>query len=372
MKITPSKSTIKVVSLNVLILFTIINVLIWIVPIQRYVKGIVNLAQLNISHKYKLPNYENIDWAKNHFAEMKLLKMNYASYVGWRHENAKFSTITIDGPYNQRSTVNHSKDAAQKVYFFGGSTIWGTGSDDANTIPSLYSKFSGLHTENFAESGYSSHQSLMMLIRLLQDGHKPQLVVFYDGANDIPQKCNSQSSPHVHAAENRIASTMREASNASYSFTFLFSPFLKLAKSLARGVFGESDKSLWYDCSTNLSKAEKVADNLLNDWRMAALLTESYGGKFLGILQPIAYTSKTRLSHLSLMESRGNQYDAVYPIVQRKMTGDKRFVDLTDLLDRDEYLYIDYCHLSPNGNRIMAHAIHEAVSEHYPDVVRMH
>jgi hypothetical protein len=35
------------------------------------------------------------------------------------------------------------------------------------------------------------------------------------------------------------------------------------------------------------------------------------------------------------------------------------FYDLVSILDGDEYFYIDECHLSPNGNRLVAARIAE-------------
>jgi hypothetical protein len=43
------------------------------------------------------------------------------------------------------------------------------------------------------------------------------------------------------------------------------------------------------------------------------------------------------------------------------------FVDLRHALDYDEYIYIDWCHLSPNGNEIIARQITEAVTRRRGD-----
>jgi hypothetical protein len=32
-------------------------------------------------------------------------------------------------------------------------------------------------------------------------------------------------------------------------------------------------------------------------------------------------------------------------------------LNLTDAFDRDEYIYIDFCHVSPNGNKIITRRI---------------
>ena len=71
------------------------------------------------------------------------------------------------------------------TWFFGGSTMAGSGVDDLNTIPSLYSKLTNENVINFGVPGWNSRQSLNLLINLLSAGYKPSKVIFYDGINEI-------------------------------------------------------------------------------------------------------------------------------------------------------------------------------------------
>jgi hypothetical protein len=38
------------------------------------------------------------------------------------------------------------------------------------------------------------------------------------------------------------------------------------------------------------------------------------------------------------------------------------FMDLRGALDRNEYIYIDWCHLSPNGTQIVAARMSEGIA----------
>ena len=49
-----------------------------------------------------------------------------------------------------------------------------------------------------------------------------------------------------------------------------------------------------FDCDSNPKKVEKIAENLLADWKMAEQLVTSYGGRFVGLLEPNVIFSKTR------------------------------------------------------------------------------
>jgi hypothetical protein len=92
---------------------------------------------------------------------------------------------------------------------------------------------------------------------------------------------------------------------------------------------------------------------------MARKLIEAHGGRFIGILQPVAHFSETRKDHIHLADIQRKQYEAVYPLIRTAMAGRPGLHDFTGILDRDEYIYIDFCHVSPNGNRLVAQKIVE-------------
>ena len=45
------------------------------------------------------------------------------------------------------------------------------------------------------------------------------------------------------------------------------------------------------------------------------------------------------------------------------MAGRPGLYDFTGVLDHPEYIYIDFCHLSPNGNRYVAQKLVEVLGE---------
>jgi hypothetical protein len=116
-----------------------------------------------------------------------------------------------------------------------------------------------------------------------------------------------------------------------------------------------------FACHSDGARAQQIADNLIQDWDVARRLVESYGGRFIGVLQPVTYASDTKLEHLQLSDVQRRQFQAVYPLIQKKMQGQPGLFDLTGVLDRKEYLYVDFCHLSPNGNRYVAQRLVEVL-----------
>ena len=57
------------------------------------------------------------------------------------------------------------------------------------------------------------------------------------------------------------------------------------------------------------------------------------------------------------------QYEVVYPLIKSKMTDQPGLYDFTDVLDKPEYIYIDFSHVSPNGNRYVAERILKTLNE---------
>lgn len=77
-----------------------------------------------------------------------------------------------------------------RVAFFGGSTMFGVGQRDEHTIPSAVARVaeeSGIPLEvhNYGLPGWVSWQELQYLERLLARGERYDLVVFYDGFNEL-------------------------------------------------------------------------------------------------------------------------------------------------------------------------------------------
>jgi hypothetical protein len=359
------RPAVKIVAINALVLFVMFNGVIWAICLATSIRNVFASEQA-ISRrddlvKAKLPNYASVDWALTHFSELISLKASYVSYIEWRRKSFEGRTITITGPYGQRSTVGRADATKPSVYFFGGSTMWGTGADDAHTIPSEFAQLSGLRVDNFGETAFTAHQSLMLLIQLLQDGHRPNTVVFYDGVNEVAHKCRIELTPWSHAYEHRISSAFEER---AFDLQYLVRPLMALAKDVSSALFARmrSGRS-WYNCDSDPAKAQRIADNLIEDWAIARRLVESYNGKFIGVLQPVAFFSNTRLDALELDNSQRKQYQAVYPLIKAKMMDRRGLFDFTDVMDKPEYIYIDFCHVSPNGNRYVAERILKSLND---------
>lgn len=104
------------------------------------------------------------------------MKTEYKSFISWRRKLYVSKYTNIKGQYQNRISTNEGID--NSVWFFGGSTVWGTGVSDDNTIPSFFAKISGERVSNFGETGWSTRQSLNQLINLIGDGKNPKAIIF--------------------------------------------------------------------------------------------------------------------------------------------------------------------------------------------------
>jgi lysophospholipase L1-like esterase len=343
----------KLIAVNLLVTFVLFNLAYWSLPAWYLLRNVLASTEAADDSRARLPNYANVTWATQHYRELRQLKSDYKSFIGWRRKPFQGETINIGGRYAQRRTINDGTNKSNKVYFFGGSAIWGSGVRDDGTIPSQLAATTGFWSENFGESDYTAHQDLMLLIQLLQDGHRPDIVVFYDGVNDVETKCRTELTPNSHGREAVIDRLLKDTPPAT-TFAHYFAPLWHVATRIKSSVT-RAVASAAFDCDSKPEKATKIAENLVSDWQMAKRLVESYGGRFVGVLQPVLYFSRTRSDQLPHdSDVRIAQFQAVYPLMEQLMAEDGGFHNLVRALDVDDYVYVDFCHLSPNGNRLIA------------------
>jgi lysophospholipase L1-like esterase len=316
----------------------------------------------------ELPNYVGVPWAATHFREFGQLTEAYQPYQGWRRRPFAGETINIDTEGVRRTWLDPAGAPTRTIAFFGGSTTWGTGADDAHTLPSMFARLRPeFRAYNFGESGHTAHQNLNFLIKQLTDGLVPDVVVFYNGGNDIAQ-CRIGLGSLRHVKTPALARALdRQGADDPESYLSLFYPAQAFLESAAQSVavrfLGRERQR--FDCHLDAAKAASIARALLWDWTAAKRLVEGYGGRFVAALQPTAFSSRTRTDHLRLPADVAAQYQAVYPLIVEQLERDfadllPNFLDLRTAYDRDAYIFIDADHVSPEGNAIIA----ERISEH--------
>jgi hypothetical protein len=255
------------------------------------------------------------------------------------------------------------------VVFTGGSAMWGFGVNDENTIPAHFAKIAKgrYRAINLGELSYNAFQGFLFLKLQIINGLRPDIVVSYDGVNDVASLRRGLG-PFSHNREDQIRAVMKgqDRKNAeALSFSHFFLNPLKLFISIKL-----KHKDETYDLSQE--RIEQTAKALLESWLSTKDLAEKNSADFIAVLQPNAAIGNPYLKHLKFdKEEKRNRltYSRLfYPVVLKLLQAPEyqelshHVIVLTDAFDREEFIYIDFCHVSPNGNKIIAAKIYNYIT----------
>ncbi|HYG00988.1 MAG TPA: SGNH/GDSL hydrolase family protein [Chryseosolibacter sp.] len=350
--------TIKFILINLISFAVLLALINW--GCGLYLKSIDKKAQ-----RENLPNYSSDHaYATKVFHDYNSIQHQYEPFVGWRCKPYKGETTTVGEhgfrihPASNKTTTSETKTA----WFFGGSTMWGEGSDDNHTIPALFNKdLPEYQVKNFGQLAYNSRQELDALISSYSKGDRANLVIFYDGVNDAAFLCPKEIS---ELPAHRLVPMYRDK---------LYTGKAKLAKEIVAKIFFDNILTLVYrnqrqsespyDCVSNPKKAEQIAEIMMRNWELAHEIVSNRGGRFMAILQPAAFIGNPQLDHLELDPDLGQNFEAVYKNFKKKIKERNHpwIFDLSDKFDGEQRIYIDFCHVSPNGNEIIAKEISRLV-----------
>lgn len=333
-----------------------------------------------------LSPYIQKKWANDYFIEFHALEQQYTEFLGWSRKKFKGDYINIDSvgirkSWNQIPSLQNLNNKQKSIFLFGGSTLWGTGARDDYTIPSILAKkLSGsnyrFEVTNFGESGYVFMQSIIKLILLLKDGERPDYVIFYQGVNDVYlsyQGANKVQMINTKIFRDNLVSNkeiinkkelrkkIREISEGNWSrihksFNSLYNLFFP-----AEGIFTEEASNY------NDLELEKLANEGVKKVFDAAVLLEKiskmYNFEYLIFWQPVIFIEKNINEEESSSDIRikdknlEKYYQLFYEKIKEKEISN--FYDISGALkNRNKTLYIDFCHLSEEGTRIVADKIY--------------
>ena len=310
-----------------------------------------------VNAKSRRASLEDTELARKIYREDGQLRTRYEPYVAWTRRPFAGETTTINDAGNRVTPAPGDREGsvAGHVRFFGGSTMWGTGVDDRNTIPAHFNALHpGYAVENHGEAGYISRQGLARVIDLYERGEPMDLVIFYDGCNDLYTLCREDVTLTGHREQAKMARILTKSSAVADG---LVGSTLEVARAIAQELgLGEDEPGVL--CPDDPEFAQRVAETMVNNWRIARHVTQLAGGEFHAFLQPVATLGSPNTEYLG-DRTRGRRarcYLTVYPLVQKiiREEGEDWMHDLTDAFDVEEYLYIDSCHVNARGNEIIA------------------
>lgn len=317
----------------------------------------------NISHPNA--NSETVAFAKE---VINFREYSYSPFIGWKASQVNGDLINVDDK-GRRRTVSLDQDYkyGSTIHLFGGSTMWGYGVADDHTIPSHLSNINGIRTINYGEQAYNSRQELNLLLNHLADIEQGDVIVFYDGVNDVYHNCKSTNSVSGHAREYAFKEAIKAKENRLDTSDYLAKIFLQ--SNINRLLLSLQDVPLSRgssvvraaDVCTSDDSAKKVAEFLVQSWSLMSLLAIEKGVIPLCVLQPSPYTLGKPVH--AKYPRYGDQIEAVYPLIREKAKDLECFVDLSHVFEEDVYTD-SCCHVTSKGNEIVSRAIWSEIKGH--------
>lgn len=378
----------RIIALNVcamaLLLFVVNAMAALVFDIRTLLKsdtGPSEQANRKIERSYSLAPYKDKDLGYRILGEVEIMGTEYQSFTGWSRKPYQGKTTTVNAAGDRQHTLPAGRPSGI-VRLFGGSAMWGRGATDDGTIPALINQlFPTHHVYNHGEAGFTSRQSLARLINLANQGEELGTVVFYDGVNDVFNHCWEDGGLNTHGRARHIQrlldgnvqndTLLGRLEKTSLGPVFLTETY-KLLLSARAYLFPDRNASRQSitaksRCQNDLSHARRAAATLIENWKLAKSIVQSRGGKFIGILQPVIYVGRPSAAHVTGAQRWSHleaDYKTVYPLIQSELRGISAewAADFTGVFDVDVPLYIDFCHVTETGNRLVATRIANKLS----------
>jgi hypothetical protein len=276
----------------------------------------------------------------------------FEPWLGFKEKARRSTYVNVSALGTRFNNANDNPDDKTEgsIWFFGGSTTFGYGVADSETIPAQLESLIKQPVINFGSAFYYSAQETFMLSSLLKSGFKPSAVIFLDGLNE---RCN------LEFYQTEFSRLFSKAQTYNWDPTEIFRPLFNIAKKLEHKIGIRSphaDKSYSHECESRgktLSLSYVMAGNFTE--RMA--ICKQYSLKCHVFIQPFAGVHGLHQDYEML------------PPENRKYFSDK-FSDLspiwkehgalfvTDALDSlHEHAYVDGVHYTATAGGLIAKAI---------------
>ncbi len=369
--------------------FAGITVLLCLLLMEFGLRGIRRLAGSSppdVHLASRLSIYGGESWAHELFDELNadILRHRFVAdpFRGWRmvEYEGKWTHANPEGVRATWAPPGRVNSTAAKLWIFGGSTTWGFGARDDQTLPSWVSRLAHkqgrpLQVTNYGTLAYTLMQEIAHLVQLLKQGERPDLVVFYDGVNDV-YASYARGTPGSVIDVLGTLETRRELTPLQQVRTGFLrfaqdhsalyqSVTILAAKGSPRPPVSETGAG--WDEAALLDLAHGIAEHHMECLHLVEQLARAYDFDFLSFWQPVTFTETTlhpeeqtdpRVSD----EGLGLLHRQVRDRLQE--LAPDRLHDVSMALEsRSDPVYLDYCHVSEDGNRLLAEIIWESIKD---------
>ncbi len=355
---------------------------------ERYFDPPANRTLVADDRRANLPAYDGVDYDPRTLLEevRKSDRAVYQPYTMWKRRPYRGEYTTIDVNGLRRTVGNSSESDALQVWMFGGSTVWGVGAPDHETIPSQLAKLLNAtlgieaNVRNLGERGFVSTQEVIYLMRELQAGNRPDVVLFYDGVNDAAAVSLWPEFPGAHVSFDTVRDRFEAINNDDGLGSFVRSTGLYRASRIVldrlEGDPFERDGIIVYASDDDEPNyrwlAERGVDLWLDNARVVEGLAQTFDftplmffqpglwseGKPLDVSEEMLLTTEMEFASLkTIMRVRAEMAS----ILDTRLTGSRASNSISNLnglfTDTSSPVYIDYVHVTGRGNEVATERI---------------
>lgn len=292
----------------------------------------------------------------------KDLQYEYAPWVTYREKARTGKFVNVD-PAGFRSDGRPASlsDSGKKIFLFGGSTMFGYGVADNETIAAHLQRLmdkrlpgEGWRAFNFGRGGYYSTQETALFQDLLRQGFKADRVVFFDGLNE------GKRFPHYSQDLASYFETHNYRKDGLFSDWVKTLPLYWISTHYLGRIFLTTPPG-----QKDFTEVESSRNELVFNREVSRALGRQYGVEVHHVLQPVPGFRNAFAKH-----PRQNREAPLNwtPFLIRKMTLQEETYrsngdgSLADAFSNFPGLpFVDDVHYSAEANRLLAEGLYNLV-----------
>jgi hypothetical protein len=296
------------------------------------------------------------------------------------YENSNTECGTANLKDGLRITTNQPNNPIHQIMMFGGSTVWGTGSSDRNTIPSILQRRVNLKSNLYSVKNYgfiavTTQQQLNKLKTI--SVNKGDIVIFYDGGNDLWHGAvygNPKGSIIGYNEANFFQITLNKVKYffSTHSHLYQLMGWIKNSGNKPRSL----DQCLKINDQELKERLKVSLESYESTIKEAKQYVANSGGTFYHFLQPTLFSREGNRSRyeeklisllpldqacaIPILEEANKFYINNY--LKIDPSGNDLSQELNSLQSGREY-FLDWIHISSVGNDLIAKKIFTKIEQ---------
>lgn len=290
---------------------------------------------------------------------------DYDDWVGFKEapRKTKFVNVNEHGIRQNSSSPIIMGDLNDSIWFFGGSTTFGYGVTDKETIPAKLENILKTKVVNFGRGYFYSAQENQLFGDYLKAGYRPKMAIFLDGVNE---RCD------IEVYQEQMKSLFNEASEYSWDFADAVYPVTVLSDKLItkadklitklglKNTHRNADNSQidLHDLScTSYGKTQPLTNVLQQNLLERQSICARYSVDCITYVQPFAGVHGIHSDLKTYTTSDRKKMHEKFTYL-KSTWANSGSIFITDALDKlNKHAYVDDCHYSAEASELIAKEI---------------